>query len=212
MIAQLTGRVIDVSTDNAVIDVGGVGYLVFCSRATLDRLQASDATVTVFVDLQVREESMTLYGFFDRAERDWFRLLIGVQGVGGRVALAILSALTPDALSTAILAEDRRSLTQAGGVGPKLAGRLVTELRDKAATVVLPPTVSAPASTPVPSGRHETPYTTDAVSALINLGYSRSEAYQAVSSAARDLDGAAPVEALLSRALSSLAPGTEPKA
>ncbi|NBC32628.1 MAG: Holliday junction branch migration protein RuvA, partial [Alphaproteobacteria bacterium] len=124
MIARLTGRVAEIAADSAVLDVGGVGYLVHASRAVLERLQGADGPVTLLIETQVREDAITLYGFFDRAEREWFRLLMGVQGVGGRVALAILSVLPPEALTTAILAEDRRSLTRADGVGPKLAGRL----------------------------------------------------------------------------------------
>ena len=205
MIARLTGRVVDVTVDSAVIDVAGVGYLLQCSRATLDRLQSGGDTATLFTDLQVREDSLTLYGFFDRAERDWFRLLIGVQGVGGRVALAILSVFSPDTLGTAILAEDRRSLTQADGVGPKLAGRLVAELRDKVGGVTVaagPQTPQAPLGDIGQGGR----LTADAVSALMNLGYSQTEAFQAVALAARDLGDSAAVEALLTKALSSLAP------
>ena len=209
MIAQLTGRVAEVSVDSAIIDVGGVGYLVQCSRPTLERLQGGEGAISLLVDLQVREDSLTLYGFFDRAERDWFRLLMAVQGVGGRVALAILSALPPDALSTAILAEDRRSLTRADGVGPKLAGRLIGELRDKVGGMAIAPAAIQPVAAMAAPTAGAPNQAADAVSALVNLGYGRSEAYQAVSGAAQALGDAAPLEALLTKALSRLAPEPE---
>src|SRR6202789_2748009 len=132
MIAQLTGRVDALSDGTCVIDVGGVGYLVQASSRTLSALPQPPTLAKVLIETQVREDAIVLYGFSDSTERDWFRLLTTVQGVGGRVALAILSALSPRDLVGAIAAGDKASLTRAAGVGPRLAIRLLTELRDKA--------------------------------------------------------------------------------
>src|SRR5579871_3469767 len=130
MIARLSGRVDSIGDTSCVIDVGGVGYLVFCSSRTLGALP--EGVTTLLTEMQVREDAITLYGFATAAEREWFRLLTTVQGVGAKVALAILSALSPDQLIAAISAQDKAALTRAPGVGPKLAVRLVTELREKA--------------------------------------------------------------------------------
>ena len=132
MIAQLTGRVDALEADRCIVDVGGVGYLVHASTRTLAALPMPPATARLLVETQVREDAITLYGFAESAERDWFRLLLTLQGVGARVALNILSALSPKDLVTAIAAGDRASLTRAPGVGAKLAVRVLTELRDKA--------------------------------------------------------------------------------
>jgi len=208
MIAKLTGVVDSVAADSAVIDVGGVGYLVFCSRATLDRLGGPGGRAGLFVETHVREDHIHLFGFADSAERDWFRLLTAVQGVGGRGALAILSVLAPDALATAIAADDRRALTRADGVGPKLAGRILSELKDKAGAAALAPGAAAPAGGQgaAPSLPSRPAASADAVSALVNLGYGRSEAFGAVAAAARRLGDAAGVEALIPEALKELAP------
>ncbi len=132
MIAKLAGILDQIAADGAVIDVNGVGYLAFCSTRTLGRLPPAGAPVRLLVETHVREDHIHLYGFVDTAERDWFRLLTTVQGVGARLALAVLSAIGPDELGFAILAQDRASLARADGVGPRLAARIVNELRDKA--------------------------------------------------------------------------------
>jgi Holliday junction DNA helicase RuvA len=166
-----------------VIDVGGVGYMVFCSGRTLSSLPPAGARTALSIDTHVREDHIHLYGFVDNVERDWFRLLTTVQGVGARVALAILTVLSPDSLADAVISQDRAMLTQAPGVGPKLGQRIVNELKDKAGdlTVVRPAAFAAAAEggAAVAIG--------DATSALINLGYQRAEAFGAVSEAARDL-------------------------
>ncbi len=131
MIARLTGRLDALEDGRCVIDVGGVGYLVHASTRTLAALPPPPAAASLLVETQVREDAITLYGFADRAERDWFRLLTTLQGVGARVALGILSALSPRDLVAAIAAGDRASLTRAPGVGAKLAVRILTELREK---------------------------------------------------------------------------------
>ena len=173
MIAALRGTVEALEEDRCVVDVGGVGYLVMASTRTLAALPGPPGVARLLVETQVREDAITLYGFAEPAERDWFRLLLTVQGVGAKVALNLLSALSPAELVRAIAAGDRGSLTRAAGVGAKLAIRLLSELRDKAGAmpvgtgaIVTPPPASGPAA--------------DALSALANLGYRRAEAQPAV--------------------------------
>ena len=175
MIARLRGLVDSTGSDSAVIDVGGVGYLVFGSSRTLSRLPRPGEAIALHIETHVREDHIHLYGFIDAAERDWFRLLLTVQGVGGKVALAILSALTPDELGRAIAAGDRASLSRASGVGPKLAVRLATELKDKVAgfAVAAAPVAGTAAAGVIGAAG-------EAVSALVNLGYRRVEAEDAI--------------------------------
>ena len=199
MIAQLTGRVDALSDGTCVIDVGGVGYLVQASSRTLSALPQPPAVAKVLIETHVREDAIVLYGFADTAERDWFRLLTTVQGVGGKVALAILSALSPRDLIGAIAAGDKASLTRAQGVGPRLAVRLLTELKDK--TGAMPTSASGVSYTPVAAA---TP-ADDAVSALVNLGYRRPEAQQTVVRVQERLGEAATLDALIRDSLRELA-------
>jgi Holliday junction DNA helicase RuvA len=199
MIAQLTGRVDSLSDGTCVIDVGGVGYLVQASSRTLSALPQPPAVAKVLIETHVREDAIVLYGFSDTAERDWFRLLTTVQGVGGKVALAILSALSPRDLIGAIAAGDKASLTRAQGVGPRLAVRLLTELKDK--TGAMPTSASGVSYTPVAAA---TP-ADDAVSALVNLGYRRPEAQQTVVRVQERLGEAATLDALIRDSLRELA-------
>jgi Holliday junction DNA helicase RuvA len=201
MIASLAGVVEQLGADSAVVDVGGVGYLVFVASRTLARLPARGEPVRLLIETHVREDHIHLYGFADEAERDWFRLLTTVQGVGAKTALAVLSALAPDALTTAVMAQDKAALTQAAGVGRKLAQRIVMELRDKLGSVALGPIVATDAAES--AGRA---VAGDAVSALVNLGYPRSDAFAAVSAAARALGGEVRLEALVKASLKELAP------
>jgi Holliday junction DNA helicase RuvA len=199
MIAQLTGRVEALSDGTCVIDVAGVGYLVQASSRTLSALPQSPAQAKLLIETHVREDAILLYGFADAAERDWFRLLTTVQGVGGRVALAILSALSPRDLIGAIAAGDRASLTRAAGVGPRLAIRLLTELRDKAGAMPAPAGVSyAPQIAPQSQAG-------DALSALVNLGYRRPEAQQTVARVAERLGENATLDTLIRDSLKELA-------
>ncbi|MDO8605232.1 MAG: Holliday junction branch migration protein RuvA [Phaeospirillum sp.] len=203
MIAKLKGLIDSTGDDWAVVDCGGVGYLVSCSARTLGRLQAGNAA-SLFIETHVREDAIQLYGFLETGERDWFRLLTTVQGVGAKVALSILAIAAPDQLLQIIAAQDKVSLTRAGGVGPKLALRILTELKDKAGKIALGgfapgAVIAAAAPPPMASGRLE-----DAVSALVNLGYRRLEAFQAAGEAARDLDGDADASALIRAALKRL--------
>jgi Holliday junction DNA helicase RuvA len=207
MIAWLKGVVRDLGAGYAVIDVNGVGYLVSASGRTLGTLQMNQPA-TLHIETVVREDALLLYGFRDTAERDWFRLLQTVQGVGGRVALALLSVLTPDQLVQAIASGDKNALARADGVGPKLAVRLLTELKDKVAGLALG---AMARTTPSVSPSVETGGTVEAeaVSALVNLGYGRSDAFAAVVKLAqqqRDA-GAEPTLADLIRAgLKALSP------
>jgi Holliday junction DNA helicase RuvA len=174
LIARLKGLVDGIGSDWAVIDVNGVGYLIFGSSRTLSRLGRPGDAASVYVETHVREDHIRLYGFADAAERDWFRLLLTVQGVGGKVALAILSAIAPEELARAIAAGDRASLSRAQGVGPKLAARLATELKDKVAGIALAPAQAGgpPVADEGAAG--------EAISALVNLGYRRFEAEDAI--------------------------------
>jgi Holliday junction DNA helicase RuvA len=199
MIAQLTGRVDALSDGTCVIDVGGVGYLVQASSRTLSALPQAPALTKVLIETHVREDAIVLYGFADAAERDWFRLLTTVQGVGGRVALAILSALSPRDLIGAIAAGDKASLTRAQGVGPRLAVRLLTELKDK--TGAMPTSASGVSYTPIAAA---TP-ADDALSALVNLGYRRPEAQQTVARVLERLGDAATLDVLIRDSLKELA-------
>jgi Holliday junction DNA helicase RuvA len=199
MIAQLTGRVDALADGTCVIDVGGVGYLVQASSRTLAALPASPIQAKVLIETHVREDAIVLYGFAESAERDWFRLLTTVQGVGGRVALAILSSLSPADLIRAIAAGDKASLTRAPGVGPRLAIRLLTELKDK--TGAMPSSASI---TYVPIAAAATP-ADDALSALVNLGYRRPEAQQTIARVLERLGETATLDALIRDSLKELA-------
>jgi Holliday junction DNA helicase RuvA len=199
MIAALTGIVDQIAADSVILDVNGVGYLVFASSRTLGRLPARGTSMRLAIETHVREDHIHLYGFADEAERNWFRLLTTVQGVGARIALALLSALAPDDLAAAIVAQDKTPLTRADGVGAKLATRIVTELRDKAGAIALGP-VASQGSTGAPN-----PVTADALSALVNLGYARVDAFTAVTHAAQKLGGKAAFDDIFKTSLKELA-------
>ena len=199
MIAQLTGRVDALADGTCVIDVGGVGYLVQASSRTLSALPPPPATARVLIETHVREDAILLYGFADAAERDWFRLLTTVQGVGGKVALGILSTLSPSDLLTAIAAGDRAGLSRAPGVGPRLAARLVTELKDKTGTMPAAPGISY---TPVPVGS----LADDVLSALVNLGYRRADAMPVVNRVIDRMGETAAFDAVIRDSLRDLAP------
>ena len=207
MIAKLSGTLDSVGPDGAVIDVGGVGYLAFCSTRTLGRLPPSGGAVRLLVETHVREDHIHLYGFIDAAERDWFRLLTTVQGVGARLALAMLSAIAPEALTLAIAAQDKTALTRADGVGPRLAARIVNELRDKVGTLGVAAPTHAVSSAGAPSAGAVNGAVAEAVSALENLNIGRGEAFGAVTAASRRLGDGAAVEALITAGLQELGQG-----
>ena len=199
MIARLTGILAETASDHAVLDVGGVGYLVQASTRTLTAIGPvggpNSQNVMLYTDMQVREDSMTLFGFSSSEEREWFRLLTGVQGVGGRVALAILSVLDAAELSRAIASADATMVTRANGVGPKLAARIVNELKGKIGGIAL----GTPGVIAVGGAAQ------DAVSALINLGFRPAEASVAVAKADEELGSGAGLDALVRVALKKVA-------
>ena len=198
MIARLRGLLDSFGADHAVIDVQGVGYFVSASTRTLSQLGAIGDEVVLHTEMLVSEDSIRLVGFTAAAERDWFRLLTSVQGVGARVALAILSALSGDELHQAVASGDNRMISRAQGVGPKLAQRIVNELKDKAGGVALGPSGGAVA---VPARSHGQ----DAVSALVNLGFRPAEASAAVAKTEAELGPEASLDALVRGALKKAA-------
>jgi Holliday junction DNA helicase RuvA len=201
MIARLKGLLDDIGEDHIVLDVGGVGYLVQCSAHTLRALPGRGEAVVLEIETHVREDHIHLFGFMDALERDWFKLLQTVQGVGARVALGMLSSVSVGDIGGAIAAQDYVPLTQASGVGPKLAKRLIAELKDKAPTPNLGAQLAAVAAGESPTASRQA----DAVSALINLGYGRAEAAAAVAQAARQAGEEAAVEVLITTGLKELA-------
>jgi len=192
VIARLTGILAESGADHAVIDVAGVGYLVQASTRTLSAIGAIGGQVMLFTEMQVREDAITLFGFGSAGERDWFRLLTSVQGVGGRVALAILSVLGPEDLNRAVASGDKAMIARANGVGPKLAQRIAMELKDKVGGIDL-----GPGAAPAPKGGAAA----DALSALANLGFRPAEANSAVAAAVAELGEGASLDALVRLAL-----------
>src|SRR5690349_1369979 len=195
MIARLTGILAETSADSAVIDVAGVGYLVHLSGKTLGAIGTVGAEVVILTELQVREDAWTLFGFGSTAERDAFRALTSIQGVGGRLALAILSTLSPDELARAVAQDDKAMIGRANGVGPKLAARIANELQGKLGVVGLGGGAS------IPRGGAAT----DALSALANLGFKPAEASAAVNAAQDDLGPDATLDSLVRLALKKAA-------
>ncbi len=195
MIAKLKGIIDTIGEDYCIIDVSGVGYLVFASAKTLSKM-IKGAAASLLIETVVREDSITLYGFADAWEKEWFNTLTKVQGVGAKVCLSILSVLSPNQLAQAVSAQDKASFTRASGVGPKLAARIVTELKDKIVTIPITDSLKEIEMNPnqetenyedsitVLNASNDPSKTDDAISALVNLGYQRLEAYRAVNKAA----------------------------
>lgn len=199
MIGKLKGIVDSISGSQIVLDVGGVGYVVMCSGRTLRNIGGVGEAASLRIETHVREDAINLYGFADSTEQDWFKLLTTVQGVGAKVAMSILSTVSPEQLTNAIAAQDKSVLTQADGVGPKLALRLVTELKDKVpAFMAAPVRLAASAASLVPHS-----LAGDALSVLLNLGYRRAEAFAAVA-AASQRDPNAKLDALIKASLQEL--------
>ena len=194
MIGKLKGIIDTLEDDHLLLDVGGVCYLVFASNKTLARIGNIGDATQLIIETHVREDHIHLYGFANALEREWFRILTSVQGVGVRMGLAILGLFDVDALQTAIAAQDKKALTAVSGVGPKLAERIVTELKGKVAS--LPS--NADTVIPIGAGKGDTKTKSaasgsvneDAVSALVNLGYNRTDAFSAVARAAHSNEGA----------------------
>lgn len=207
MIAKLKGVVDAIADDNCIIDVNGVGYLVFASSKTLAKLEKNTAA-TLYIETVVREDSITLYGFLDNVEKNCFTILTKVQGVGSKVGLAILSALAPMQISQAIMAQDKDSFTMANGVGPKLAARIVVELKDKPISLAGGDSVAnfetMNYEDDVKARVSDPSQMEDAISALVNLGYQRLEAYRVVNWVLKN-DANAGTPALIRMALKELA-------
>ncbi|MBJ3761294.1 Holliday junction branch migration protein RuvA [Maribius pontilimi] len=215
MIGRLAGRLILRAGDHVMIDVGGVGYVVFVSERTLATLPGTGEAVALYTDLLVREDLLQLFGFLTPVEKEWHRLLMSVQGIGAKASMAILGALGADGVSRAIALGDMAAIKAAPGVGPKIAQRVVIELKDKAPAlmamgttsavppdpdaVIAPDTVATPAA-PAPMANAQA----EALSALSNLGYAPADASRAVAEAAGE--GAADTAALIRAALKRLAP------
>ena len=196
MIAKLTGTIDFIGSESIILDVNGVGYLVFCTSRTLGRL-SKGALISLYTETVVREDSITIYGFADMLEKEWFLTLTKVQGVGSKVGLSILSSASCTELSQALVVQDKNIFARANGVGPKLAQRIVTELKDK--IVQLPfgaqksdlgnalDIPSEASSNILPQETYSDPTAMeDAISALVNLGYQKIEAYRAVNLAAKN--------------------------
>ena len=198
MIAKLTGRLDEIGIDHLVIDVQGVGYLVQASARTLAALGGQDDITTIFTEMQVSETDMRLIGFSTKEERDWFRLLISVQGVGGKVALAIQTALEADELATAIGSEDAAMVARANGVGPKLASRIVNELKDKVGALA---GLGGGTKLAAGSAAGGSSHAADAAAALTGLGFKPAEASVAVKAALEELGKDASLDALVRMAL-----------
>lgn len=207
MIGKLKGVVDEIGEGWMILDVGGVGYLVSCSLTTLRALGGPGDAASLLIETYVREDQFRLFGFLDVAERDWFKILQTVQGVGARVALAVLGTLGIVGLTSAINSQDKKAVAQTSGVGPKLAARIVSELKDKVPSSALSlqvgrvgeraDSVSAVAPNGGPAG--------DAISALVNLGYPEAHAREAIGAAAAVSDEGATAEMLIRRGLKELA-------
>jgi Holliday junction DNA helicase RuvA len=202
MIGKLTGRVDFLGADHAIIDVGGVGYVVHCASSTLSRLSMG-ANATLWVETKMSDEAIRLYGFLAGDEREWFRLLQTVQGVGARVALSILSALRIAELERAIVLGDKAVVGRAQGVGPKLATRIVIELKDKAPALALQR--SAETGERVGGLQAPRPVESDAIAALVKLGYSQMAAAEAVARGSNSLGESAALDSLIRESLRQLA-------
>jgi Holliday junction DNA helicase RuvA len=204
MIGKLKGVVDSLHEDHVILDVHGVGYVVSCSTRTLQKLPRAGEAAVLAIETQVREDAIRLFGFLTDSERDWFRLLQNVQGVGSKVALAILSILPPAELTSAIALQDKTAVARAPGVGPKLAARIVAELKDKAGAfgtvdsgaIALAGADEAPAASTAAQ---------EAISALVNLGYGRPQAATAIAASLKALGDAAETAALIRRGLKELA-------
>ncbi len=216
MFAKLTGKIDTLFQDSLILDVGGVGYHVFASGRTLGLIGDAGTAVSLFIETHVREDHIHLYGFSSIQERDWFRLLTSVQGVGAKSGLAILTACPPERLPVVIASNDANALRQADGVGPKLATRICTELKDKVQNMNLGMVAHQPVASPSQKTKAkgkdvaspENTYTIDqdAVSALVNLGYGRSEAFSAVMAARQKSNDNPPtIDGLIKSALKELA-------
>lgn len=204
MIGKLKGTIDSYSDDTLILDVHGVGYLVHCSSRTLQSLPAVGEAATLFIETVVREDMIRLFGFASALEQDWFNILLSVQGVGQKVALAILSMLKPGELANAIAMKDKAAIARTSGVGPKLAERICVELKDKAPAFGTLDAGTVKLAGDLEEGRIKGPVK-DAISALVNLGYGQPQAAAAIAAAANALGDAAETGALIRQGLKELA-------
>ena len=200
MISQLTGKIISSDEKSLIVDVNGVGYQIFCSLQTLLELKNSNETITILTEFIVREDSQSLFGFSDALEKKWFNLLISVQGVGAKAAIAILSSITIDELGYAISNSEKSTVTKAEGVGPKIAGRIINELKDKIPESQLDPLFS----NYVDPNNKEKELVEDAVSALSNLGYNKTNIKNIVVKVYEDAEENINLSELISKSLKKL--------
>ena len=200
MISQLTGKIISSDEKSLIVDVNGVGYQVFCSLQTLLELKNSNETITILTEFIVREDSQSLFGFSDPLEKKWFNLLISVQGVGAKAAIAILSSITIDELGYAISNSEKSTVTKAEGVGPKIAGRIINELKDKIPESQLDPLFS----NYIDPNNNEKELVEDAVSALSNLGYNKTNIKNIVVKVYEDAEENINLSELISKSLKKL--------
>ena len=206
MIAKLTGKITRANDESVIIDVNGVGYLVFCSAKTLEVVSKNEEVTSLLVETHVREDHIHLFGFFEEAEQNCFKILTTVQGVGAKVALGILSSWSPDKLANAISAGDKNLITKAPGVGPKLAARIITELKDKMGSVYESQIITNYGHKSV-NKKVDEGVISDVISALENLGYQRGNAYAASLAAADRLGDSVSLQVLIREALSELSAG-----
>ena len=206
MIAKLTGKITRANDESLIIDVNGVGYLVFCSAKTLEVVSKNEEVTSLLVETHVREDHIHLFGFFEEAEQNCFKILTTVQGVGAKVALGILSSWSPDKLANAISAGDKNLITKAPGVGPKLAARIITELKDKMGSVYESQIITNYDQKSV-NKKVDEGIISDVISALENLGYQRGNAYAASLAAADRLGDSVSLQVLIREALSELSAG-----
>jgi Holliday junction DNA helicase RuvA len=199
VIAKLSGRLDSMDKDSLIINVGGVGYLVFCSSRTIESLDSENEIATLYIETHVREDHIHLYGFAEPIEKQWFNLLTKVQGVGAKVGLGLLGTLSPSQLHNAVISQDTEILGRANGVGPRLASRILSELKGKITELPTPDPDNS-----IDLKETENGLIADAVSALMNLGYRRSDAFSAISAVSRQLGENASMEALIRSGLKEL--------
>ncbi|MFM8749565.1 Holliday junction branch migration protein RuvA [Rhabdaerophilum sp.] len=204
MIGKLKGMIDSYGEEHVILDVHGIGYLVHCSSRTLQALPQAGEAATLFIETIVREDMIRLFGFASETEKAWFNILLGVQGVGQKVALAILSTLKPGELANAIAMKDKAAIARTSGVGPKLAERICVELKDKAPAFGSVDPAVVKLAGELDEGRAKGPVK-DAISALINLGYGQPQAAAAVAGASKALGEGAETSALIRQGLRELA-------
>lgn len=200
MISYLKGTVEEIRENNIILDVNGVGYSIICSSNTINNVQEHKVAVKLYTELSIREDSWTLYGFYSDKERFWFNTLNSVQGVGGKVAIAILSALSEDDIYNAFLTEDKNTFMKADGVGAKLATRIISELKDK-----IIGKIDLKIITEIPISQSKSSVVNDVISALVNLGYQKSDILRIISTI--EIDNSTQFDTLLRQLLGKLSVG-----